>query len=554
MPVVLPPQNTGFDHGYARYRSVVFAAFAPCSQPVIYCKLLTETVQKLQLNCLFGKGLKTKNTAAFCLLFLWGCALFAAGKAETPPVYNNTWTLCITDADVSELSPSRAAVGSVALQTIARSLAAVDRRTRLSEEEMYYRNAVWRIAEREAAKKIADKQKQRDSLVYQGNRAWKYQADIKKIDGELADLREALLKVKADAPVIEREPLFALTPENLSYTFPAPPKTNGEYYFCQQKKVDGFLASKISELHGRSVLEVKLYSLFARSYTYEDGVIFSTEDLETALFDLCERIIENASQSPPAGIIVTAEPDNAMITVNDRFAGRGESVLIERKAGSVSVEVFANNHGTYSDTIELSPETLTELSVRLPPLPLAGIAVDTTEPASLYQGALFIGAAPFSLSAPRDTWMSLMAETPDKKAASTVFVVNDNALLIKPVPPPEQDRVDKARRGFYGAWGRFWITLPIALVLNGMYSSYANAYNTPSANERTSDEYKTAQTYQYATTGAMVAAIGFGVEFAARLVYYVVISNKERTPLTAKPEEAEAVIMNDEEFITNNEE
>jgi hypothetical protein len=502
------------------------------------------------MNCLFGEGLSTalniKITAVFCLFFLCVYALFAKGKTEKPQVHNNTWTLCITDADVSELPPSRAAVGSIALQTIARSLAAVDRRTRLSEEETYYRNAVWRAAEREAAKKIAEKQKQRDGLAYQGNKEWKYRKEIKKIDGELADLREALLKIKADTPVIEREPLFALTAENLAYTFPAPPKANGEYYFCEQKKVDGFLVSRISELHGRVVLEVKLYSLFARSYTYEDSVVFSTEDIETALFDLSERIIENASQSPPAGIIVTAEPENAMITVNERFAGRGESELIERNAGSVTVEVFADKHATYSDTIELVPEMLTELSVRLPPLPVAGVAIDTTEPASLYQGALFIGATPFSLSAPRDNRMALMAETPDKKSASTVFIVNDNAILIKPVPPPKHDVVDKARRGFYGAWGRFWIALPLALVLSGMNSSYEYAWASG-----TSDGYKS-QTLQYATIGAAAVAIGFGVEFAARLVYYVVVSNKERTPLTAKPEDAEQLIINNEELIMDN--
>jgi hypothetical protein len=491
---------------------------------------------------------------AVCLFFLWGYALFAEGKAEKPSVYHDTWTLCITEADVSALSPSRAAVGSVALQTIARNLAAVDRRTRLSEEEMYYRNAVWLTAEKEAAKKIAEKQKQRDNLIYQGNKEWKYQQELKKIDKELADLREALLKVKADTPVIKREPLFKLTAENLANTFPASPKANEEYYFCQKKQIDGFLTSRISELHGRVVLEVKLYSLFARSYTYEDGVIFSTEDLENALFELSERIIENASQSPPAGIIVTAEPENAMITVNDRFAGRGESELIERNAGPVSVEVFADNHAAYSDTIDLAPEMLTELSVRLPPLPVAGVSIDTTEPASLYQGALFIGAAPFALSAPRDHRMSLMAETPDKKSTSTVFTVSDNAILMKPVAPPQQDAVDKARRGFYGAWGRFWIALPLALVLNGMYSSYVSAYNAPAAVPRTSDEYKTAQNFQYATTGAAIASIGFGIEFAVRLIYYVAISNKERTPLTAKPEEPEELIVHDEAFVMSDEE
>jgi hypothetical protein len=503
----------------------------------------TEVLEQIQLLIYAGLRVKLsiKNTAAVCLCFLMGFALFAKGKAEEPPVYHDTWTLCITEADVSNLPPSRAAAGNVALQTITRNLAVIDRRTRLSEEEAYYRNAVWRTAEKEATKKIAEKQKQRDELIYQGNKDWKYRKEIKKIDEELVVLRETLLKVMADTPIIEREPLFTLTAENLANTFPDPPKAAGEFYFCEQKKADGFLLTRIAEFHGRIVLEVKMYSLFARSYTYEDSVIFSTEDIETALFDLCERIIENASQAPPAGIIVTAEPEDAMITVNQRFAGRGESELIERNAGPVSVEVFADNHESYADKIELAPEMLTELSVRLPALPVVGVTIDTTEPAVIYQGSLYIGAAPFSLTAPRDSWMSLMAETSDKKSTSTAFIVNNNAIRLNPTVPPKQNAVDKARRGFYGAWGRFWIALPLTLVLNAMASSYVSAYNTP-LGVRTEEEYNTARNFQYATIGAAIITGTFGLEFALRLVYYVYVSNKERTPLAAKAEDAESAI------------
>jgi hypothetical protein len=469
-----------------------------------------------------------KNTA-LCLFFLCAYALFAGGKTEKPVVHNNTWTLCITDADVSDLPPSRAAVASVALQTITRSLAAVDRRIRLSDEEAYYRNAVWRAAEKEAAKKIADKQSQRDNLVYRGYKQWKYDQEIKKIDEELATLRGDLQRIKADTPIIEREPVFTLTSENLAYTFPLPPEPDKEYYFCTEKKIDGFLVSRITEFHGRVVLEVRLYSLFARSYTYEDSAIFSTEDLEIALLELGDRIIEHVSQSPPSGIIVRAEPEDAIIAVNRRFEGRGESDLVERNPGPVTVEVFADNHISYSGEVELAPEELAEFSVRLPPLPLAGITVNTAEPAFLYRGALFLGAAPLSLSAPRDQWMLLMAETPDKKTASTAFIVNDGAITIKPVVPPKDGAVDKARRGFYGAWGRFWIALPLALVINGMYSSYLSAYNTHSA--ITEEDYNRAMTFQYATIGAGVAAGLFGVEFAVRLIYYVYVSSKERSPL-----------------------
>jgi hypothetical protein len=488
--------------------------------------------------------------AAFCLFVFIIRAVSAGGKAEEPPVYSDTWTLCVTGMVTEGLVPARAAVGTLALQTVVRSLAAVDRRVRFQPEEVYYRDQVWFAARKEAAKKIAEKQARRDALIYQGDKGWKYRKEVKKIDAELVVLREELAKAEANVPLIEGAPRFALTADNLSYKFPAAPKPGKEFSFCKQQNVDGFLLSTLTEFHERLVLDVRLYSLFARSYTYEDSVIFSTEDIDDALMELTDRIIEHISQLPPAGLFVTAEPDNALITVNGRFAGRGESDFIERNAGPASVEVFADGHGSYSETLDLPSGEITELSVRLPPLPIAGITVNTDEPAALYQGALYIGETPFTLFAPFDTRISLAAETRDKRSASTAVLVDNSvsAVTLKPVSPPQGNAVDRARRGFYGAWGRFWIALPVALVLNGMYSSYVSAYNTPSG-IRTEEDYNTALMYQYATIGAAVTAGIFGAEFAARLFYYVHVSNRERSPLvpSAPPPEAMPVPQADVE-------
>jgi hypothetical protein len=478
-----------------------------------------------------------RKATIVCLFFLCAGTLFAGGKTEEPPVYNDTWTLCITEVVTAHLAPAKAAAGTLAMQTIARSLAGVDRRVRLSAEETYYRNQVWFAARKEAAKKIADKQKQRDELLYQGNKAWKYRKEIKKIDAELAKLREEAAKADAEVPLIENMPRFALTADNLAYKFPVPPKPGKEYSFCTQQKVDGFLSSELTEFHERLVLDVKFYSLFARAYTYEDTVIFSTENIDDALVELGDRIIEHISQAPPAGLLVTAEPDDALITVNGRFAGRGESEFIERNAGPAAVEVFADNHESYSETVDLPPQELTELSVRLPALPIAGITITTEEPAVLYRGALYIGETPFFLSAPLDTRIPLMAETRDQKSTSTAVLIDRSTgtITMKPVKPPKEGAVDKARRGFYSAWGRFWIALPIALVVNGMYSSYVSAYNLPMGN-RTEEDYNTAKTYQYAAGGSGILAMGFGVEFVIRLLYYVYVSNKERSPLAPPAE------------------
>ena len=183
--------------------------------------------------------------------------------------------------------------------------------------------------------------------------------------------------------------------------------------------------------------------------------------------------------------------------------------------------------------------------MRLPPLPLANLAVvtETEEGAAVYRGARYIGQTPLALETPRDRWVQLMAEGGENRTASTALIAGDEPITFKLMPPIEDGAVDKARRGFYGAWGRFWIAVPLYLVINSMSGNYSSALN--SALYPTKKDTERADYYRIAAIGAGVAAIGFGAEFVGRLVYYVIMSNRDRTPLsgarTAEPATVEPV-------------
>jgi hypothetical protein len=89
--------------------------------------------------------------------------------------------------------------------------------------------------------------------------------------------------------------------------------------------------------------------------------------------------------------------------------------------------------------------------------------------------------------------------------------------------------VEKRRRQFYGAWGRFWVSLPVAFFIYGISNLYAGMdVNNNPAQDKVHD---TAVMTNNLFTGAAIVTGIFGAESLVRLIIYVNTANKEAVPL-----------------------
>jgi hypothetical protein len=95
------------------------------------------------------------------------------------------------------------------------------------------------------------------------------------------------------------------------------------------------------------------------------------------------------------------------------------------------------------------------------------------------------------------------------------------------IPDKDEKPVEKRRREFYGAWGRLWVTLPLAFFLDGVARSYATGYNA-SGSPEILEQFNTSY---YISRGAMIAAGVFGLESLIRLIIYINTANREAVPL-----------------------
>jgi hypothetical protein len=417
------------------------------------------------------------------LLLVLSAPVFGKGKAEDAEKdpLNPQWVLSISALDVAALPPSLRVVGDIIVRSLVKSLTDVDHRIRVSEEYSYYKDLAYFIALEDAGKKLAAKRAERDLLLYKGYPAQRYKTELKTANAAIKILEEEYQKAEDAVMKVSVEPVFQLTEENTGGTFPFPPAAGGEYRYCINKKADAFVSGEVTEFHGRLVLTIRMYTLYTRSFEYEDSFIFSTDDMSLVEEEIAGHLTAAISGAAPAALSVTADPPNAVITVKETYAGQGDTGIQEHAPVPADVTAFAEGYENASVSVDLAEGELTELQFKLRPVPETGFDINySSGTTSVYQGALYIGDAPVTIKAPRNQFEYIHGETPVGDTTAVIFragQTGDAVTLPAAVPKGKDPKpLGTARRRFYGAWTAFWITLPVAFILTGVANTYKNAY------------------------------------------------------------------------------
>ena len=493
-----------------------------------------------------------KGACFFAVTFLFllsaASSLFAFGRkdaaVDSEPV-NAGWTLCVTAIDVSALPVARHIAGDTIVKSLASSLRSVDFRVRGEEEAAYYRDVAWAKARAEAARSLQAKRNERDLLIYRGDSGWKYRKNLLAVDDAITKLEDNMAEIDGRAPVVEGKPKFRLTEGNGNGIFPGAPRAGGEYRFCTEQKVDAFVTGRLSEYHDRLFLSIRVYTLFTRSYSYEDFVLFSSEDLSGAMDEISVRLSAAVSGTLPSAILIAATPKDAMVSIDDSFVGRGNMEMYAHSPGEAEITIRSDNYVPASFTLELREGELAELYIDL--TPLGSLALDASVPGNpgsrVFLGSLFVGETPLTLQLPKNQYSYISVEAPSGETGAIVYRDNDlirgRAQFIRADPAgddpgtaafstrvpvsPEEKRVDRARRGFYGAYGAFWVILPAALITGGIAKTHSVEFYTE-ADFRASKwgRIRTASNIAWGTS------LGFSFFQIFRFLY---ISRADSTPI-----------------------
>jgi hypothetical protein len=465
--------------------------------------------------------------------------VFAKGQSDENEIktQNDEWFLCITNFDTGSLPEDKINISSVVSREFTDRLSSVNYHTRISAEYAYYEDYAWARERGKAAKTLSSKMDERSRQIYMGEPDWKYRQNIKRIDTEIKVLKENLEEIDKNAPLINKEPVFKLISDNLNLVFPQAPEAGGENRFCTAQKADAFLAGRITDFYGRYYLTLKLYTIYTRSFVWEDNIIFSLNDIDGAIDEITRKLLIVLSGNRPAAAAVITEPQTALVLINQSFAGRGETALTEYPPGLITVTASAPDYESIVLETELASGELTEISIRLKAIEYVNTDISGNMPGKVYHGALYIGDAPLTLRLPANNFEYLEMEAANGRKGSIVYRTHDSQEFTQPVflkmtQPIKKGQVDNERRGYYWAWGGQWITGIAAWI--GYYSFFGsnNAAAISLNNGTLTQEFVDRNVNLYYFTFG--AAVAFGVTSAYgiyRMIRYLYISSKDSTPI-----------------------
>jgi len=474
------------------------------------------------------------------LFFALSIHLYARGAPQIHllelKTQNDDWILCITDFDVSTLPEDKTNIADVVSKYFVNRLSEISYRFRISPEYTYYEDHAWARERSAAAKALSLKLDERSAQMYTGDPNWRYQRNITKLDSEIETLRVKLERVDSTAPFINKRPMFNLTGGNINLIFPAPPQAGTERRFCNEQKADAFLTGSITDFHGRYYLTLKLYTLYTRSFIWEDNILFSHNDLETILEEIILRMNIVLSGNRPSAVAVTAEPDDTLILINKTFAGRGNVELTEYPPRMITISASALNHDNLTFETELLPGEASMVSIRLNPIEYGELEILGGSETRVYHGSLYVGEAPLTLRLPINHMDYIQVETSNQRG-TVIYQTPDsadfsNSMSIRLRTPPKKGHVDRARRHYYWAWGGTWIAAVSAWVC---YYTFMNidaairydSYTYGEYDPGFYNQYTKAYDYHRYTLIAVGAVSVYGVY---RLIRYIHASNKDSTP------------------------
>jgi len=461
--------------------------------------------------------------------------LFASGKKDEVEIktQNDVWVLCITNINDNSLSQEKKIIKDVILKELTERMNLISYRTRISPEYTYYEEFAWASARSVAAKALASKREERARFIFQGESGWRYRQNIKKTDDEIIKLKEDLDKIENNAPLINRHPEFKLTNGNLNNSFPDAPSEGAENRFCTNQTADAFLSGEITEFYGRYILAIRLYTLYTNSFVWEDNVIFSHDDLDSAIDEITRKLIIVLSGNEPSYIAITAEPENTLLLINRTFAGRGNVDAKEIPPGIISITATAPDHESINYETEINTEEFISFNFRLKPISYNNVNIITDKEGRIYHGALYVGDSPLSLKLPIDSleFLEFYAINADK--GTIVFQtpqINDihSNISMRSRTPLPKGRLDSERRHFYWGWGITWLTGIAAWITTYTYNgmNYAIAYNR----DIVPDKFVKQQMTMYYVSMGSIIAVGTAAAYGIyRLISYLYYANRPAT-------------------------
>ncbi len=461
-------------------------------------------------------------------ILLGAGALTPSGAEELPEfARRDTLRAAVSEfqaiGDASRYHDLAGALGELVLEQVLE----IEERTRSEAELAAYRAELQRDALSDARATVRRRRRERDEAFFDaGGReqrrdraetAAERLAEAKRRLETLEALSAEKIAVEAQKPIewarefapgIDRDPQRTLTRENLDLVIGGVIEPLDRYLFL---RIEG---------HARGVAE----PVFASEFVALPEELYPELEAET------DHVLTQVLGRDWAAVAVETGDSEARIVIDGRTAGYGD--LHERflRPGSYRVEAVDRAGRRRSEVVTLEAGERRDLSLVVGPSPRTTAQL-RTEPAeaNLYLQSRRLGRTPLELELPERDQLALIRRD-GYLDSRMVLGPRTEAEFERSLQPDTEDqsaRLLDRRNRFYRAFGYFVLSVPVTLVLNGVYENLSSAVprdGAPIAGLSSSEQDRIASQREVAYWGAVGAfgvSAGLFVNMGVRLYQYI---------------------------------
>ncbi len=298
---------------------------------------------------------------------------------------------------------------------------------------------------------------------------------------------------------------------------------------AREEDLDLLVTGRLEEVDGSIVVEVEAYNRFLEKTVYRDRFVGGAGESDALVAPIRAGLAEVLLGRPWGTLSVTTSRDDTAIYVDDRLVGFGAVTIDYARTGRREVRVSRDGAPERSQVANVMPSETAEVDLTPEPVQAGTVRIESSPTgADVYLGSIWQGVTPITLDRPGaartvilsregflDETVVLSGEAPDRVSRELV-----------PDPGNWPEVVQERRDRFYRAFGWFALSIPVPVMLNGMYQDIAALYPggqpSPELSEAEATRLAgTANTLLWSARGTAVVSAGLFVNMMVHLIQYI---------------------------------
>ncbi len=470
----------------------------------------------------------------FCFLLLSVCAggsLFAADATlSIPQDTRENWTIGVSEFDTSGVPAEYTYLASSIPQLLLGNLQALSDHTLSSEEQEARAKEVLQAAVIDAGKKLSTLIGQRDQLLFSTSDIVTRPKQYSSLDSQIETARRRLVFLQGLEPsavqVKAVKPIQYWSGHQEGKLLPSP--AGRPAALAAADSLQSVVFGTISVQAGLAYLDIYGYNSVLDRVDYHKSYAGRPEELYDWVSFATEELAGYLLGRDWASLQIQTAPSSAAIEVDGTLVGYGKAELKYIKPGKHTISVAEAGYARKEQTVDLSPSKTDSVTVPLGEPTGGKSSIDSTPAAAdVYVGSLWVGQTPLTVPLPIQ---------PEEVRISKKGYL-DSHFLLSPDGPLTVNRtlmsaaidwsaeIRTRRDRFYTHLGWFLLSVPIPVILNGLYQNElvaASSADFSTLSPATQHQIRVSgNAFYYAAWGTAFLSAGLFVNAIISLVEYI---------------------------------